>query len=128
MPGAPASIAEMHRRAVVRMANDDEERTADRASAVPEIDEAAGDVSVLAPLGRRKSDGLQPLGRGGTDQNSVVPGELCDRLGQFLQPAVVGESAVENRRVVSKDDLEPLTCARRRTAGSCQLTRLAQDA
>ena len=35
----------------------------------------------------------------GADEHGVVPGQLRDRLGQLLQPAVVGEAAVEDRRI-----------------------------
>ena len=37
---------------------------------------------------------LHPLGHLGADLDGIVPGELVHRLGQFLQPAVVGELAV----------------------------------
>src|SRR5262245_34769480 len=30
------------------------------------------------------------------NENCVVPGKLGQRLGQFLEPAVVGESSIEN--------------------------------
>ena len=40
------------------------------------------------------------------EDRGVVPGELGDRLGQFLQPAVVGEAAVVNRGVGPEDDFE----------------------
>jgi hypothetical protein len=126
MPGPSASITEMHRRGVVRVADDDEERAADLAIAVPEFDEAARDVSVFAPLRRRNAGGFQPLGRGGADENRVVPRQPGDRLGQLLQPAVVGESAVENRRIVSENDLEPLPRPSR--SGLCRLTRLTDHA
>ena len=33
---------------------------------------------------------------GRADQRGIVPGQLGDRLGQFLQPAIVGKAAVVN--------------------------------
>ena len=43
---------------------------------------------------------------GGAQDRGVVPGELGDRLGQFLQPAVIGEAAVVDRGVGAEDDFE----------------------
>ena len=46
--------------------------------------------------------------RGGRAQlDRVVPGELGERLGQFLKPAEIGESAVVHRRVGTEHDVEP---------------------
>src|SRR5271168_2405949 len=44
---------------------------------------------------------LEPLGHLGTDEHGVVPGELGHRLGQFLQPAVVGELSVVDRGIAA---------------------------
>ena len=41
-----------------------------------------------------------------TDQRGVVPGELGNRLGQFLQPAVVGKAAVVNARIRTEDEFD----------------------
>ena len=37
---------------------------------------------------------IQLMSIGGTDDGGVVPGELGDRLGQLLQPTVVGEATI----------------------------------
>ncbi len=42
------------------------------------------------------------------DEGRVVPGHPVHRLGQFLQPAVVGEPAVPDRRIGAEDQLQPL--------------------
>ena len=57
-------------------------------------------------------------GRGGRDQHGVVPGDLGQRLGQLLQPAVVGEAAVVDGRVRRESHFVPARlrrgCRRRR--------------
>jgi hypothetical protein len=64
---------------------------------------------VFAALGRRTAGGFQPLGRGGAvTRNRVVPRQPGDRLGQLRSQPLLGESVVENRRIVSENDLEPL--------------------
>ena len=40
----------------------------------------------------------------GTDERDIVPGEFRQRLWQLLQPAVVREAAVEDRRVGAEDE------------------------
>src|SRR4029453_11981159 len=92
LAGARAPVAEMHRHAVVGMPDDREHRTANRASLVAELDDVADDLAVLAAGPRRLVLGLELLSGGGTDDDRVVPGQLGDRLRQFLQPAVVGEA------------------------------------
>ena len=47
---ARAAVAEMHRDALVRMPDDREHRAADDAAAVPELDDVADDLAVLAAL------------------------------------------------------------------------------
>ena len=41
----------------------------------------------------------QPLGCRGRDVCCVFPDDFCHRLGQFLQPGIVGESPVIDVRV-----------------------------
>ena len=48
----------------------------------------------------------QRPGGGGTDQGGVVPGQLGHRVRQFLEPAVVGEATVVNRRGTPEDDFQ----------------------
>ena len=45
------------------------------------------------------------LRRLGTDEYSVVPGELVHRLGQFLQPAVIRETAIVDGGVAAEIEL-----------------------
>ena len=54
----------------------------------------------------------------------IVPGELGDRLGQFLQPAVVGEAAVVDRRVGPENHFQ-LAC---RAAASAAVPRSPRPA
>ena len=49
---------------------------------------------------------LQPLRHLGTDEDGVVPGELGHRLGQFLQPAVVGELSVVDGGIAAEVELD----------------------
>src|SRR4029453_11577420 len=86
--------------------DDREHRTANRASLVAELDDVADDLAVLAAGPRRLVLGLELLSGGGTDDDRVVPRELGDRLRQLLQPAVVGEAAVEHARVEGEGPLE----------------------
>ena len=48
----------------------------------------------------------------GTHQDRIVPGELVHRLGQFLQPAVVGELAVVDGGIAAEVDLDGLLIRR----------------
>ena len=104
--GARAAVAEVHGDAVVGVAGDREQRAADRAAAIAQLDDVADDLSVLAALQRRRARRLERRGRRRADERGVVPGQLGERLRQLLQPAVVGEAAVEDGRVGAEDDLE----------------------
>ncbi len=42
----------------------------------------------------------------GADQRGIVPGELGDRLWQFLQPAVIGETPVVDARIGAEDEFK----------------------
>src|SRR5690606_8227144 len=69
----------------------------------------------------------ETLGRGGADQRAVGPGELRERLGDLLQPRVVGEAAVVHLGVGGEDQghalrLRPIEPGRRaHDAGGVQL-------
>ena len=63
-------------------------------------------AAVLAAVGVAADLQSQPLGRRRAHDGRVAPGQLRDRLGQFLQPAVVGEPAVVNRRVGDRHQVE----------------------
>ena len=76
-----------------RMARSDEYRHAQLAALVRDLN----DVAVAD---------TEPLRGGRRDQRGVVPRQLGDRLGQFLQPAVVGEAAVVDGRVAAEVHLE----------------------
>ena len=53
-------------------------------------------------------DGLyaQAVGHLGTHEHGVVPGELVHRLGQFLQPAVVGKLSVVDGGIATDVELD----------------------
>ena len=59
----------------------------------------------------------QPARQGRADQGGVVPGQARQRLGQFLEPGVVGESAVPDGRVGPEDDLQASALVAARGAG-----------
>ena len=48
----------------------------------------------------------------GADLDGVVPGELVHRLGEFLQPAVVGELSVVDGGVAADVELDGGLCRR----------------
>src|SRR5262245_40415014 len=54
----------------------------------------------------------QPLGRIGTHKSGVVPDELREGFGQFLEPDVVGPPPIPDARVGTKDDFQALALAR----------------
>ena len=59
---------------------------------------------------------LQLRRRRGRDQHGVVPGDLRERLRQLLQPAVVREAAVVDRRIgCERDFVARRDCGRTRT-------------
>jgi hypothetical protein len=105
-PAARAPVAEVHGDAVVRMADDLEQRAADRAAVMLQLDDVGDDLAVLAALERRRFGGAELRGRRGAGQHRVVPRQPCGPLRQLLQPAVVGEAAVEDRRVVAEGNLQ----------------------
>src|SRR3954468_14109217 len=97
----------MHGDAVGRMTDNREQRAANRAAVVFELDDVADDLSVLAALKRWRFRALQPLRSCRAHEDRVVPGEPGNRLRQLLQPPVVGKTAVENTRIETETDLEP---------------------
>ena len=88
----------MHRDRLFGMARNDPDWNLDRATLVREGDE----VAILQVM-RRRQFRRQPGG--------VVPGQPGDRLRTLLQPAVVGETAVEDRRVRAQQQSKALTLA-----------------
>src|SRR5207249_8681531 len=100
----PPTVPEMDRRGAVRVARQDPGGGFDPASPGLDLD----DVAALDPeAGRRR----------GTEVQGVVPGHLRQRLRQLLEPAVVGESAVVDRRVWAEVQLERRFAPARRRAG-----------
>ncbi len=93
MPRRGASVTEVHHDAIVGCAGLNEERRAQGAALV-------GDLDQLAAIG------VELLGGGGADEGRVIPGELGDGPRHFLQPAVVGEAAVVNRGVGAENQFE----------------------
>ncbi len=88
-----AAVPQGERRRVVRMARKDPRRGLDRAPAAGEPQ----DVFAGNPEARR--------GRG-RKEHGVVPRQLRDRLGQLLQPRVVREPPVVDRRIGAEADLD----------------------
>src|SRR4029453_7117407 len=48
----------------------------------------------------------ETLGERRAEQGGVIPGELGHGLGQLLQPAVIGEAPIPQRRVRLKEEFE----------------------
>ncbi len=65
-------------------------------------------LAAVAELDHVLAGDPHPVGQGLADEGGVVPGHPVHRLGQLLEPAVVGEPAVPDRRVGAEDELEPL--------------------
>ena len=91
--GVRASVAEVQRGRAVHVAGLNEYRRVERAAFVRQLQQVAG-LHAQAVRGGR------------TEERGVVPGELGDGLGQFLQPAVIGEAAIVNRGVGAEDDFQ----------------------
>src|SRR5206468_10591720 len=106
VPCVRPAVAEMHGRAIVRMADHCEQRAVYASSMKAELDERADDLSVLPAGERGIIVRVEPLGSRRADENGVVPCQFRDRLRQFLQPAVVRKTAVENRRIGAERHFE----------------------
>src|SRR5689334_9406040 len=113
-----AAIAEVHADGVVCGARHDPHRNRDRlALTVRDLDAVA--VLEIAVIGCRLD----------ADVRDVLPRDLRDRLGQLLEPAVIGEPAVENVWIRPEDDLHAglcRGCGRRRWRGSRRCRRASQ--
>src|SRR5262245_13768255 len=106
------------------MAGHDPRRGADEAVAESQLDDGLMEAAVLAAGGVAAESDAQLLRRRGADQRRVAPGEPRHRLGQLLQPPVVGPAAVVQRRVGLKDQL--VAVALRRRGAEVLLPALAQ--
>ena len=69
------------------------------------VDDVRINLAVLAATPGDVVRQLQLLRRLGADQRGIVPGELGDRLRQFLQPAVIGEAPVVDARIGAEEEL-----------------------
>ena len=83
--GVAAAVAEEHRHRLRRMSGDDEHRHAHGVAAIAQLDQVAFPQAAL-------------LGEPRADPRRRVPGDLGIRLRQLLEPAVVREAAVPDRR------------------------------
>ncbi len=110
--GNGAAIAEGDGDGPVGEARLDVQGTADGATVDRDLAEegffatlAVGGVFLAGDLDERTA-GLDAELRGeaGRDEDGVVPGDLGHRLGAFLEPAVVGEASVVDRRIGAKDE------------------------
>ena len=93
---ACATITQLQFDCILGLPRDDPHRRAHCAAVQSDLDDVGIDVAAA-----QANSGIEPQSvcRGGTQIGGVVPGELGERLGQLLQPAVVGEPAVEQARV-----------------------------
>ena len=81
--------------------------------AQPQLNHRLMETAMLAAVRIAAQVNVQRLGRLRTHQRGVVPGQLRDRLGQFLQPAIVGKAAIENRRIGFEDNFQIAVAGRR---------------
>src|SRR5882724_4034056 len=86
---ARASITEMQRDAIIRLARQNPNRRARGAATEFEFDNLF--------VGE-----LKPPRRGGRNKRGVVPREFCKWFRQFLKPCVVGKTSVMNVRIESQ--------------------------
>ena len=71
-----------------------------------QFDNVGKHSTVLSARGADLVSQTDPLGGFGTYQGGIIPGNLGQRFRQFLQPTVVGEAAVEKRRIGLKRNLQ----------------------
>ncbi len=65
-----------------------------------------------------------PLSHRRANQTAIVPGDFAHRLGKFLQPGVVGETAVVDRRIEAEVDFDGL---RVETRGLCSISASSEN-
>src|ERR1019366_5018345 len=88
--GVRAAIAEVQGDGLIHMAGLDPDRSAQLAALVSELQDAA-------------VFDAQPVRIARADNSGIVPGQFGDGLGQFLQPAAVGEAAIVDGGVGAED-------------------------
>ena len=99
--GARASVAEKHCDRIVGMAGLNPDRAFDLFAIQLKLDDVFGaDAKALGHLR--------------ADEHGIVPSELVHRLGQFLQPAVVGELSVVDGGVAADVELDGVGVSRLR--------------
>src|SRR5581483_415916 len=104
--GARTAVAEQDGRRAVGVARRDPNRRADLHAGIGQfrdIDDYAAALAAGRADVRREA---QALGRFWADKYGVIPRELRQRFRQFLQPAVVSETAVENRRIGTENNFQ----------------------
>src|SRR5262249_24253637 len=84
---------------------------------VLQLDDVIQRLAVLAAAPRNLITQSESFSRRGADLDGVTPCEFRQRLRQFLQPAVVREAPVVNRRVGAEDDFERVWILRRAGRG-----------
>ena len=99
--GAAASVAQKDRDGIIGMPSLDPDRRRDFFPVEFELDQVFGLDS-------------HALGHGRAHQHWIVPGELVHRLGQFLQPAVVGETAVVDGGIAAEINFNSFVVGLRR--------------
>ena len=112
-PGLFPSITQGQADGVVRHAGLDPDRPAHGAIAQLDLD---GVIEKFLILGEALRENAQIPGRFGAEQNGVVPSQFGDRVGQFLQPAVVVVAAVIHLGIAIKNDIQ-LALGRRGAVG-----------
>src|SRR5205823_10274724 len=103
-PGVMPAITEMQSRGTVGMARNDPERNAQSPPAILQIH-----LNRSALVDHRVALAIVPAGvarRLRTDEQHVVPHDFRLRLRQLLQPGVVRETAVVDRRIGTETELD----------------------
>ena len=103
--GTRTTVTEMDGNAIIRLARQDPCGATDSAAAITELDHVAVDGAMLTAGVADPSTQPQSIGGSRTYDNNVIPSQLCQRFGRFLEPAVIGKSSVQNRRIGTKQKL-----------------------
>src|SRR5207245_3718938 len=101
-----SAVPELNGDGIVGMTWGNPSRSAHTSAAVFQFHQIHPRLAVLAAMDSKRLFQSEPLGRDRADKNGVVPGQLAERLGHLLQPAVVGEAAIVHGGIGSEVDFQ----------------------
>ena len=116
LPAASPAVAQVDGDGAVGVTRHDPDGRAHRRIAETQLDDVRVKAAVLAAVGVAAEGDAQFQGRGRAEDGRIVPGNGGDRLGHFLEPAVVGKATVVDCRVRLENELVTLRCRSGRAA------------